>query len=112
MSGYNSASLGICNHFDGSVLSENLVFPTIFASYYFSEENYKADESWQSVGISFNTKDRNRIGFYVLDGGGEAYIDDIKVTTKTTGSGKKRRKSLAGGGFLNSTAVRKKPEDS
>ncbi|MBE6749886.1 MAG: hypothetical protein E7560_01815 [Ruminococcaceae bacterium] len=86
MSGYNSASLGICNHFDGSVLSENLVFPTIFASYYFSEENYKADESWQSVGISFNTKDRNRIGFYVLDGGGEAYIDDIKVFKTSQGT--------------------------
>lgn len=79
LSGYNSAALDLCNDFDGSVISENVIYPTVIAKYKFDDSHYLDDHSWQYAAFSFNTNDRNRVGFFVLDDGGTAYIDDIRI---------------------------------
>ncbi|MBE6750227.1 MAG: hypothetical protein E7560_03600 [Ruminococcaceae bacterium] len=79
VSGFNSADMDLCNDFDGTVLSENLIFPTILAMYKFNDDHYLDDHSWQYAAVSFNTKDRNRVGIVVLDDGGTAYMDDFRL---------------------------------
>jgi len=72
VSGYNSGD-------SISSVSENVIHPTLVKKYNFSEDSYDVDQNWQNVGFSFNTGDRNRVGFFVQDGGGTAYIDDLRL---------------------------------
>ena len=73
--------------------TENMLFPSngksarpaesrddMFIGYWdFTEENYNENQEWKSVGVTFNSGDRNRVGFFVQDGGGTAYIDDVRL---------------------------------
>lgn len=73
--------------------SENMLYPSnglnswlgsseedmYIAHWDFNEANYDPSQNWQTVGVTFNSGDRNRIGFFIQDGGGTAYIDDVKV---------------------------------
>lgn len=61
-----------------SEISENQMLPTPIIEYKFSSENYN-DSNWEEIAISFNSGDRNRVGFMIFDGGGEALIDDLRL---------------------------------
>lgn len=56
----------------------NQVLPKRIKRIDFSEENYN-HQNWQETAVTFNTKDRNRVGFAVYDGGGAADIDNIRL---------------------------------
>lgn len=76
-------SFGIISGYRGNdelcTATENVVFPTLIKDYDFSIDNYDKNQRWQSVGFTFNTGERNRIGFVVFDGGGSAYIDNLRL---------------------------------
>ena len=61
-----------------SEISENQMLPTPIIKYKFSSKNYN-NSQWEEVAISFNSGERNRVGFMVFDGGGEALIDDVRL---------------------------------
>ena len=77
--GYNSGS-------SISSVSENVIHPNLVEKYEFNEASYDVDQNWQDVGFSFNTGDRNRVGFFVQDGGGTAYIDDLRLFETKNGT--------------------------
>lgn len=79
--------VGLINGYKvGSEVSENRLFPSLIAEFSFDGENYKADHSWQTIAVSFNTGERNRIGFVVCDAGGEAYIDELRLFKTSDGT--------------------------
>lgn len=78
--------IGIINGYRAeSTVTENQIFPTYIAKYGFSEENFDENCNWKTVSVSFNTKDRNRIGFVLLDKGGSAYVDDLRLFESSKG---------------------------
>jgi len=91
--GYFGVIPGYKNDASVSKYTENHIYPTngldswvgsseadmYISKWDFSEANYDANYKWKTVGVTFNSGDRNRVGFYVQDGGGAAYIDDIKL---------------------------------
>ena len=62
-----------------SNVTENMKLPTVIKKFSFSEENFKENCEWQNFGVSFNSKERNRVGIMVYDGGGTAYFDDFRL---------------------------------
>ena len=62
-----------------SSVTENMKLPTVIKKFSFSKENFIESCDWQSFGVSFNTEDRNRVGIMVYDGGGAAFMDDIRL---------------------------------
>jgi len=68
-----------------SEVSENRLFPTLIAQFGFGPENYLESHEWQTIAVSFNTGERNRIGFVVCDAGGEAYIDELRLFKTSDG---------------------------
>lgn len=56
----------------------NQVLPTRIKKIDFSEENYNSG-NWQETAVTFNTKDKNFVGFAVYDGGGAADVDNIRL---------------------------------
>ena len=68
-----------------SEVSENRLFPTLIAQFGFGPENYLESHEWQTIAVSFNTGERNRIGFVVCDAGGEAYIDELRLFMTSDG---------------------------
>lgn len=76
-------SFGIISGYRGNdelcTATENVLFPTLIKDYDFSVDNFDKNHNFKSVGFTFNTGERNRIGFVVFDGGGSAYIDDLRL---------------------------------
>jgi len=60
-------------------VTENMKLPTVIGKLDFAGDGFDENCNWQSFGVTFNTKDRNRVGIFVYDGGGAAYIDDIRL---------------------------------
>ena len=54
------------------------VLPTRIKKWEFSGENYNSG-AWQEAAVTFNTKDKNYVGFAVYDGGGAADTDNIRL---------------------------------
>ena len=91
--GYFGAVAGYKNTADVCSATENMLYPSnglstwvgssyedmFISKWDFSEANFDANYNWKTVGVTFNSGDRNRIGFYIQDGGGTAYIDDVKL---------------------------------
>jgi len=76
---FKSGSFGILGGYGfESDITQNQLLPTPILEYKFSSQNYN-NSDWKDVAVSFNTNDKNRIGFMVYDGGGEAFIDDIRL---------------------------------
>ena len=57
----------------------NSYLPTDIAVFNYSEENFKSDYTWQNVSCVFETNDCKRVGIAIFDGGGEAYIDNLRL---------------------------------
>jgi hypothetical protein len=68
-----------------SDVTENRLFPTMIAQFGFGEENYLESRVWQTAAVSFNSGERNRIGFVICDGGGEFYIDELRLFKTSDG---------------------------
>ena len=68
-----------------SNVTENRLFPTMIAQFGFGTEDYLESHEWQTVAVSFNSGERNRIGFVVCDAGGEAYIDELRLFKSSDG---------------------------
>jgi hypothetical protein len=68
-----------------SEVTENRLFPTMIEQFGFGEENYLESLAWQTAAISFNSGERNRIGFVICDAGGEAYIDELRLFKSSDG---------------------------
>ncbi len=62
-----------------SAVTENMKLPTVIKKFSFDEKNFIENCDWQNFGVSFNTKERNRVGIMVYDGGGTAYFDDFRL---------------------------------
>jgi len=62
-----------------STVAENMKLPTVIKKFGFTEENFLESCEWQNFGVSFNTEERNRVGIMVYDGGGSAYVDDMRL---------------------------------
>lgn len=62
-----------------SDVTENMKLPTVIKKFSFTEDNFIESCDWQNFGVSFNTEERNRVGIMVYDGGGSAYVDDIRL---------------------------------
>ena len=54
------------------------VLPTRIKKIEFTENNYNS-KNWQETALTFNTKDKNFVGFSVYDGGGAADVDNIRL---------------------------------
>ncbi len=54
------------------------VLPTRIKKFEFSQEDYNSGD-WQEAAVTFNTKDKNYVGFAVYDGGGAADADNIRL---------------------------------
>ena len=76
-----NGSIGIISghKFDSQLASLRPIVPTTLSKFEFTEENFDSSYNWQNYGVSFKTNDRNRIGIFVFDDGGEAYFDDLKL---------------------------------
>ena len=68
-----------------SEVTENRLFPTVIKRYDFDEKNYLESLAWQTAAITFNSGERNRIGFVICDAGGEAYIDELRLFKSSDG---------------------------
>jgi len=68
-----------------SEVTENRLFPTVIAKFGFGPEEYLESHEWQTIAVSFNTGERNRIGFVVCNAGGEAYIDELRLFKSSDG---------------------------
>ncbi len=78
--------MGLINGFRmESEVTENRVFPTVIQKFGFGQENYLENLAWQTAAVSFNSGERNRIGFVICDGGGEAYIDELRLFKSSDG---------------------------
>ncbi|MBE6750759.1 MAG: hypothetical protein E7560_06315, partial [Ruminococcaceae bacterium] len=86
VNGYNAAGIESTWDSNGNVISENQMYPTIIKEYSFGENNYLEDQSWQTVGFTFNSKDLNRVGIFVKDSGGTAYMDDFRLFKTSDGA--------------------------
>jgi len=60
-------------------ITTNRELPTEICRFTFDSANFIEDCSWQTAGVSFKTGDYNRVAFVVLDCGGEAYIDNLRM---------------------------------
>ena len=69
-----------------SEVTENRLFPSMIARFGFGKSVYLESHEWQTVAVSFNSGDRNRIGFVVCDAGGEAYIDELRLFKTSDGA--------------------------
>ena len=69
-----------------SEVSENRVFPTLVAQFGFGEESYLETHEWQTAAVSFNSGERNRIGFVIYDAGGQVYIDELRLFKTSDGT--------------------------
>jgi hypothetical protein len=80
------AFMGLINGYRvESEVTENRLFPTMIQRFDFSEENYLESLAWQTAAVSFNSGERNRIGFVICDAGGEAYIDELRLFKSSDG---------------------------
>ena len=61
------------------IVDNNPFFPNTVASMSFGDEYFDEDRKWQKFTFKFNTGGHSKIGFFVMDGGGEAYIDNIRM---------------------------------
>ena len=78
--------MGLINGFRmESEVTENRVFPTVIQKFGFGQENYLENLAWQTAAVSFNSGERNRIGFVICDGGGEVYIDELRLFKSSDG---------------------------
>ena len=78
--------MGLINGFRmESEVTENRVFPTMIQQFSFGEEKYLENLAWQTAAVSFNSGQRNRIGFVICDGGGEVYIDQLRLFKSSDG---------------------------
>ncbi len=68
-----------------SEVTENRLFPTMIQQFGFGEENYLESLAWQTAAVTFNSGERNRIGFVICDAGGEAYIDELRLFKSSEG---------------------------
>ena len=68
-----------------SEVTENRLFPTMIQQFGFGEENYLESLVWQTAAVSFNSGERNRIGFVICNAGGEAYIDELRLFKSSDG---------------------------
>jgi hypothetical protein len=83
------AFMGLINGYRvESEVAENRLFPTMIAQFGFGEENYLESRAWQTAAVSFNSGERNRIGFVICDAGGEAYIDELRLFKSSDGIAK------------------------
>ena len=48
--------------------------------------DYDPNLKWQRVAYTFNTKNYDEVAFFVVDGGGEAYIDNVSLFKTSDGS--------------------------
>lgn len=58
-----------------ALLDDNILSPAEFYSISFSA----VDSGWQTYSVTFNSGVYSRIGFAVVDGGGAAYIDKVRL---------------------------------
>ena len=58
-----------------ALLDDNILSPAEFCSVSFSA----VDSGWQTYSVTFNSGVYSRIGFAVVDGGGAAYIDKVRL---------------------------------
>lgn len=61
------------------IVDSNSFFPSVISSINFGEANFNKEIRWQKYAFSFNSGGYDKIGFFVMDGGGEAYIDNIRL---------------------------------
>ena len=64
---------------DKVIITQNSLMPKLIGKITFGEDKFIEGYEWQSSGFAFNSKDRNRVGVAILDKGGKAYIDDIRL---------------------------------
>ena len=67
------------------MINGNYWHPDKILMYEFSDEDIAEDSKWTRASFSFNTSDYKRVGFFVYDGGGEAYVDNIKLFKTSDG---------------------------
>ena len=58
-----------------AMLDDNVLKPSEFYMVFFESD----DGDWQTYSITFNSGPYSRIGFAIVDGGGEAYIDNTRL---------------------------------
>lgn len=64
-----------------ALLDDNVIEPQEFYTLSFSS----VDEDWVTYSITFNTGVYSRIGFAIIDGGGESYIDKTRLFETSLG---------------------------
>ncbi len=64
-----------------ALLDDNILYPAEFYSIPFSA----VDSAWQTYSVTFNSGVYSRIGFAVVDGGGTAYMDKVRLFKNADG---------------------------
>ena len=67
------------------MINGNYWHPDKILMYEFNDEDIAENSKWTRASFSFNTSDYKRVGFFVYDGGGEAYVDNIKLFKTSDG---------------------------
>lgn len=76
-----SADILILEQGSGSVslVDNNPFYPDTIATINFGEEYFDEDRKWQNMSVKFKSGDYDKLGIFVMDGGGEAYIDNVRL---------------------------------
>lgn len=67
-----------------ALLDDNVLSPAEFYTIPFNT----TDSNWQTYSVTFNTEVYSRIGFAIVDGGGSAYIDKVRLFKTVDGIAK------------------------
>ena len=62
-----------------SIINDNSYYPTKLATYSFDADSFDEDYSWKKANFTFNSNENTRVAFLLVDAGGEAYIDNLKL---------------------------------
>lgn len=74
---YKITSVGEKGFF--GLINGSRYLPSPISKWYFNDKTATDNELWKKAAVSFNTGGYDRIGFVVFDGGGSAFIDDIRL---------------------------------
>ena len=74
---YNILEAGEFTFF--GLITGNKYLPSNIMTWNLDESTFDVNYRWKSASAVFNTKDYDRIGFVVFDGGGSAYLDNLRL---------------------------------
>lgn len=67
------------------LINGNRYLPSDIIRWSLDVSAFDANYTWKTASVTFNTRDYDKIGFVVFDGGGSAYIDNLRLFKESDG---------------------------